>query len=89
MNIARDVDQRRRFAPSRLAELADLANHCAAIHLYCACRADPLQPGSERVAREPARRVKLARDIADGFLDVTANHHLPVTGMFDQLCDVL
>src|ERR1700694_483768 len=89
MNIAREMDQLGQIVPGSVAELLGSTNQCAAIHPYPARRADPLQPGNERAARESARSMKLARDVADGFLNVTSNHHLLMTGVFDQLCYVL
>src|ERR1700704_6495746 len=85
VNIAREADQRREVTPARHAELARAANHRAAIYVDTACRAHPLQPGHQRLGRQTARRMQLARGVAHGFLHVARDHHGLMTRELDQL----
>src|SRR5579872_1889360 len=89
VNVPRQPHQRRSVAPPAVRERFGFAHEGAAIGSNAARRSDTLQPGNQRGCREPARRVKLAGDVAYGLEHVPPDHHLMVAGEFDQFGDVL
>src|SRR5262245_24628030 len=92
MRIAGKPHQRRPIAPAgspALPQVIGALDERAAIDVDSAGAAHPLQPGGERRAAEPARRMQLAGHVAHGLAHVTGDHYRLMTGEFDQLGHVL
>src|SRR5215831_4223836 len=89
VSIAGEPNHRRLIPSAGHTQFPRLLQQRAAIDCDAACAADALEPCHQRVARERARRMQLAPHVADRLLDITADHHLLMTGEFDQLGHVL
>src|SRR5437764_599638 len=76
VNVACEPHQRGHVPSPPRTKRVGLAGQRAAIDLDAARGADPPQPFQQRRAREPARRVQLAGDVAHGLLHVAGDHHL-------------
>src|SRR6516165_1681764 len=89
VDVTRQADQARRIASARGAGFSGLTQQIRAIDCHAPRQSHPLEPGEKPLADKNARRVELHYDIANGFLDVAADHHVLMTGELDQLGHVL
>src|SRR5215813_10334853 len=88
--VARETDQRCLVPPAGIAaQLTGPPHQGGAVNCYAARATHALQPCNQRATRQCARRVQLAGDMAHGLLHIAPDHHLLMTGKFDQLCHVL
>src|SRR5262249_679438 len=87
--VAREADQRCLVPPAGITYLTGPAPQGGAVTRDAARAAHALQPCDQRATSQCARRMQLAGDMPHGFLHISPDHHLLMTGKFDQLCHVL
>src|SRR5258705_12421456 len=79
VSLAGEPHQRRLVPAAGRTQFPRLLQQRSAIDADAACSAHSFEPGHQRVARKRARRMQLARHVAQRLLDIAAGLSLAVT----------